>query len=453
MKGFMEQVRRGPFRGGRIARALVVVLTGVACAGPQTPAPELSPGPDASTSTATASAKALKGDATKANVPGKRGINPGALDLVKNGVAMASSNPEGALRLFQQAADWEPTLAAAYFNSGIVHERVGRYGDAQSAYEEAISVDPSYEPAYQNLANLAVRKKDFEGAERLLREGLKKHGQSLALRNRLAAVYLAANRLNEAEVEAKAVLKTDERNIDGLVNIASVFFRRGQTELATAVLDRAREIDPNQAQVWNRLGFVYLKEDKPSEATEAFKRATELRGDLPEAHNNLGALYIETHNYDAAIQELKVALQLYPDFGDAYVNLGNAYKGNQQYQEAEQSYLKAQNMMPEALTILYNLGVLHLDNLVPGTDPLTRWDKAKSYLASYLDTAELSKERRQRVESFISEAERGKKREHNRIESDKRRAEREARKVSAPKEQPTDSKATESTDDASKEGS
>ncbi len=352
-----------------------------------------------------------------------------AKGLLDEGIRMANNNPQAALKRFELAASASSGFSAAHYNAGVMYERMGRYREAGQRYQAAIDANPKYFAAIQNLANLAVRQGDTAKAEALLLEHIRLQPGELGLRNRLSSVWLAANKIDAAEQEAKKILKADERNTGALLNLAVVFFRRGQHELATSVLDRAREINPNEAEVWSNLGFVYLAQDKKSEAVEAFKRATELRDDLPEAHNNLGALFIETHDYEAAIKSLQRAIALYPDFANAYVNLGNAYKGNRQYKESEDAYKKAASLAPEEAVVLYNLGVLHLDNRLPGVGPLERWDRAKEYLEKYAtDASGLATEERKRVEGFVKEAERGRKREKRKMEADERRKLRAAKK-------------------------
>ena len=110
------------------------------------------------------------------------------------------------------------------------------------------------------------------------------------------------------------------------------------------------------------------------------------------------------------------------DFAKAYANLGNAYKGNKQYQEAEGAYKKAQGLAPDEHAVLFNLGVLHLDNRLRGVDRLARFDIAKNYLALYLKKQKgLDPKERKRVETYITETARQKKREGKRIKSEERR--------------------------------
>lgn len=355
--------------------------------------------------------------------PARAGLPPEVRTKLTEGVNAAQSSPDKAIEIFGSI-----DAAPAYYNQGVLYEHQGKYSDAERAYKKAISLDPNYLAAVENLANLAVRQQDMAAAEGILLDAIKRAPADLNLRNRLIAVWLGSNKVEAAENEAKKILKADERNVGALVNLATVFFRRGQLELATTVLNRAKDIDPQEPMIWINLGFVNLAQNENSKAVEVFKKATELRSDLPEAHNNLGALFVQAHDYDAAITSLQKALSLYPTFARAYVNLGNAYKGNKQYKQAEAAYKKAYDLESSNTAVLYNLGVLHLDNLIEGTDRLKRFDISKDYLAQYLAASKnLSAEERQRVEGFIAEADRGHKREEQKLKNEERKAKMDAK--------------------------
>lgn len=352
--------------------------------------------------------------------------DPAARGLLAQGADAAKSDVARGLKIFEDGASQYATVPQFNYNAGVLYERQGRYDDAVKAYKKAIAVDAKFLAPVENLANLSVRRQDLAGAEAILLEAIKRAPGDLNLRNRLIAVWLAGGKADAAENEAKKILKADEKNVGALVNLATVFFRRNQHELATSVLNRAKDIDAADPSIYINLGFVFLRQKDSAKAIEAFQKATELRGDLPEAHNNLGALFVEAHDYEAAIVSLQKALSLYPTFPNALVNLGNAYKGNKQYKEAEATYKKAQELDPANSEVLFNLGVLHLDNQIEGT--ANRFDVAREYLNKYLSSAKgLSAEEKTRAESYLVEVDRAKKREEQRLKNEERKAKMKAK--------------------------
>ncbi|MEA5450602.1 tetratricopeptide repeat protein [Leptolyngbya sp. CCNP1308] len=63
----------------------------------------------------------------------------------------ARGDLEGAIALFQQAIEADPTLAIAHYNLGTAHRARGYLDEAIAAYRQAIALNPSYAEAHQNL--------------------------------------------------------------------------------------------------------------------------------------------------------------------------------------------------------------------------------------------------------------------------------------------------------------
>lgn len=63
----------------------------------------------------------------------------------------AQGDVEGAIALFQQAIEADPTLAIAHYNLGTAHRARGYLDEAIAAYRQAIALHPGYAEAHQNL--------------------------------------------------------------------------------------------------------------------------------------------------------------------------------------------------------------------------------------------------------------------------------------------------------------
>lgn len=57
----------------------------------------------------------------------------------------------GAVKLFQQAVEADPTLAMAHYNLGVAQRLRGYLDEAIAAYQQAIALEPYYAEAHQNL--------------------------------------------------------------------------------------------------------------------------------------------------------------------------------------------------------------------------------------------------------------------------------------------------------------
>ena len=61
---------------------------------------------------------------------------------------------------WEDAAAKSPGKARVFNNLGYVYQQAGRYGEARSAYQRAIELDPVYWKAHINLATVPEEKGD-----------------------------------------------------------------------------------------------------------------------------------------------------------------------------------------------------------------------------------------------------------------------------------------------------
>lgn len=297
---------------------------------------------------------------------------------------------DDAVAALERALAEEPEAWAAYYNLGLLLERQGQRDKAIEQYKKALALKPDYEQASANLTRLYIRSDQLRQAEAELRKRIVDHPRNTAFRNQLVRVLIAqgGDRVKHAEAESKRVLKFDERNVDAMVNLGTIWFNEGKFELAKQVLDNAREIEPDNPAVWNLIAFTQLRLDMKPLALDSFRKAAELREDFPEAHNNLGAMLNEVNDCDGAIRELELAVKYAPDWAQARLNLGNAYRCARQYEKAQKEYETALTLdehrgADRSSDPWFNLAILYLDGDIPDLEKLDRLKQSVVYFEKY----------------------------------------------------------------------
>ena len=147
--------------------------------------------------------------------------------------------------------------------------------------------------------------------------------------NTLERAYdaLQQGRLEEAQRGYEQVLRSDPKNIDALLGIATIAAARGQTEQAYNLYQRALESDPNNATA--QAGIINTRGQSDPGQSES---------------------------------RLKTALSNQPDSPALYFALGNLYAQQSRWSEAQQAYFRAYAGDPDNADFLFNLAV-SLDHL------------------------------------------------------------------------------------------
>lgn len=271
----------------------------------------------------------------------------------------------------------------AAYNLGVIRERQGRYETAARRYFFSLQRNPDFSPALSNLIRLYLRSGRVDDADQLGQKFVNERPDNVGHRAVYLLVPLAKGAYEDVIRRSRDVLKKDERNVDAMYAMAQANFELDRNELARAVIERAVELAPERADLFNFYGMIQLKlENKPG-AIANFQKAIELRSQYPEARNNLGVLYHEARDFDAAAREFLSAVKSYPDYKEAFLNLGNSYKGLKRYKDAELAFKRALKIDETYPAAHFNLGVLYLDSEVPGIDPVARLQKAVDEFNTY----------------------------------------------------------------------
>jgi Tfp pilus assembly protein PilF len=138
---------------------------------------------------------------------------------------------------------------------------------------------------------------------------------------------LQAGKLDEAKQGYEQVLRSDPKNTDALLGMATLFATLGQTEWAHAYYLRALESDPTDATA--QAGLINTRGLASPENSES---------------------------------RLKTALASQPDSSTLLFALGNLYARQNRWSEAQQAYFRAYSTEPDNADFVYNLAV-SLDHL------------------------------------------------------------------------------------------
>jgi Flp pilus assembly protein TadD len=88
---------------------------------------------------------------------------------------------------------------------------------------------------------------------------------------------------------------------------------------AEAAFRKAIQLDPNNAQAHNNLGFALFEQGKVEEAIAEYRHALRINPNDAMAHNNLGAALFTQGKVEEAIAELKQARNLFRVQGQAQI--------------------------------------------------------------------------------------------------------------------------------------
>lgn len=229
-----------------------------------------------------------------------------------------------------EALEKEPDNAEILFLLGFNYLEANRQDEAIGYFKKAIEKKHDYKVAYQNLADLYVRKKVFADAQKTAEEGLKIFPNDPSLLNSLVQVKL--ERDSDAEGAEKILVKALKENAsDPRLNyaLAQIYFEQDENEKGIKLLEESMRKFPLYPNSYVLLAEKYRDEKKdPDEGIKILNKIIGLVPSYSDSYMALGDLYLDKGEYRKAEGAYTLCLSKNPDSpGEIYIQTGKAYLG------------------------------------------------------------------------------------------------------------------------------
>ena len=208
---------------------------------------------------------------------------------------------------------------------------------ALANFEHSLLLDGGDPASHERLGILLLRTKRYDRAIDILQAARKKHAERPLLSYFLGIALSQAKRHNEALAAFSDAQALAEANREDLLN-ADFFFsygaaaeQAGLIEKAVELLKRSIELEPNNAQAFNYLGYMWAERNEHlDEAGELINKAIAIEPENGAYLDSLGWYFFRKGDFDRALKELlkaQAAMEREEQKDDATVldHLGEAY--------------------------------------------------------------------------------------------------------------------------------
>ena len=162
--------------------------------------------------------------------------------------------------------------------------------------------------------------------------------------------YYQAGNLNETIKLALSLTKNFPNHSFAWKALALSYEKTGKILKSLDANQKAKEINPQDAEVHNNLGNVLEKLEKFDEAQNNYRQAILLEQNYTEAYYNLANLLNKLGRFDEAEINYIQAIKLRPNFAEAFNNLGNLLKELRRFNESIINFKKSLKINPELVT-------------------------------------------------------------------------------------------------------
>jgi Flp pilus assembly protein TadD len=167
----------------------------------------------------------------------------------------------------------------------------------------------------------------------------------------------AANIPEFVPVPATTIAKIEERFLDAysFLRAGMANERTGNYDGAVRIYRRALQIEPDNVELLNALGFSLFQQGKSQEAVVELEKALEVDPKHWKAHNNMALASIDLGEFELAEAHYRESLAIEPQPA-IYNDLGFVLERMGLSEDATAAYRKALELDPKSSAAQYNLG-------------------------------------------------------------------------------------------------
>ena len=299
-------------------------------------------------------------------------------------IAMRRKEWDNALELLRKAEHLDPKMAGIRLNIGITEFRLANYGaaiepltsvlrdqpDSSQAryllglcqvftehYPDAVATlqplwtERSGDVMYLYVVGIAAHSSGNDALDqRALSRMIEVGGDSAELHFILGKSYLNRHEENAAVPELERAIASDPNLPYAHFTLGVAHARlRDNDDLAEQEFRKDIAIEPDLADNYAQLGFLYTRAQKFSESEQAFREALRRDPRMAVARLHLAQLYFEEEKFAEALQEADAAVHLMPESQNAHFLRGRILMRLGRREEARTELAAAQKAMDQSL--------------------------------------------------------------------------------------------------------
>jgi tetratricopeptide (TPR) repeat protein len=253
---------------------------------------------------------------------------PGAVDAryyMADALRLQGQYPQ-ALKAFNDIISSDPGFAPAYL--GRARTRLGSgAGSLESAradLETAIKNDPYMAEAYLELVSVLIEADQFKEAAPFLEQAAPLLPDSPLIFVYRAEINMLAKDYEQALADAERALQLDQTSLPAYLVKGEALAMTGQLQAALDALTIYTNYVKDDARAWLWVGLAHDEAGDKKQALQAYDQALRLNNRLLEALINRAQIYLDDKNGDSALEDYRAVLRLEAESFEASMGVGKA---------------------------------------------------------------------------------------------------------------------------------
>ncbi len=276
-------------------------------------------------------------------------IAPQHIEVMTGMAALKASqeNYDEARQLLSSVQASDPTYAPAWRQLAELEQQQGNFEAALAAHTQTIALEPNNSPDLVQRALVYIQLARLDDAKNDLAQA-RKSGKQFPLMDFAEGVIAVLEDRNEAAKKSlQIVLNNIPDYLPATFYLGLASYKNGEIEQARELLTRYYKQNPDSASVNRLLGGIYLTLGDTDTAKAHLLRAVRINPDDVESIKMLGQLALTKGAPTEAIEYFRQVIAKEAGKAENYFNLGYSYSVARQADAARHAYLQATELDPE----------------------------------------------------------------------------------------------------------
>ena len=258
-------------------------------------------------------------------------------------------------------------------NSARIEAAAGDPATAAARLQGILTDHPENVSARMGLAQLALQANDLKRAATVLEPFRKGDSRVLAPRLALARIYMLDQRADDATAVIAEIEKSTPQNAEVANVIGLLYLEASRYDEAGARFKKAIDIDSKNEQYWMNQARVQLALDRRVQARESLEKAHGVNPDSIMVIAALAMLDVRDGRPAAGAQRIAELRKLHPDDPSLMALEGDYYAANHDFEAASRSFDAAIAIRPSAAISVRAYRARRDGNLRNAAAPLESW--------------------------------------------------------------------------------
>lgn len=275
-----------------------------------------------------------------------------------NGLALLAlrRGPEAQAEI-EESTRLEPGVIKPHLLLASIYQQQGNEKAAEEQWHLALKIEPASEPALEGLSAALLAREDYpqtimllrdaprterlainlsrafgqlgylNDAERVLKEAMQAHPESIDLTRAMTVVLVRMHRNGEAIKLVSDTAKAHPNNIDEQIELFRVLVLLSQFEKARPMAAKLLAARPHGSEVLYLCGIIENEDGNPEQARTHLEESIKIDPDNNDARYHLGVVYVQLHQWQPAVDNLQKAIELHIPLPEAHFELAKALRG------------------------------------------------------------------------------------------------------------------------------